>query len=540
MLLAALVGSSWGADVQLGALGGYRGTFDRVGAQAFEEHFFEQSLRAQIDAALVDRALAAWHVGFALDHTLTLGPDRTRVLGYQYDAAVQLWEDGDLPLRLFAARQTTTAERSLIPGFQVSSDTYGYEAGIRPPGLPRIESLGVFQRRRTANLGQIVDERSSVISGHLMHNDNRLLAIAGIEQRRNEDRVADDRRDISEADAFVEYRLDQANSLVARARARRYASNVADASFLLDTFTSDARFTTRPNRRLIGNTFYRITEQAGPDHRSGNGSVGTAWTWYPTETLSGVAQAGIGNTWLGDDGFLGQYANVSANYATWQPTGGYQLFAQTGVASVMDDSDGGVQGGAGGGGVVRRVVGPLQAAVGADVGRQLDSSDRAQSFVRYGWLAEVSTQRVAGLQLQLQLTQGVIDQRLVEEGDSDRFLATGLVAFRPEGRLDVVYGLNVYRDVLDEVASSGTSHAVTARIVASERLQLLGLYQYAVANATDLDALWSHRVDSTVQCRLPFATASGRLSHLLSGGRVTPARNTIVWVELARDFQWRF
>lgn len=111
-LLALLVAPAHSAEVGLGVVGGYRGYFDEVEGAALREQLFEEGLRAELDTALINRALAAWNVGFALDHTMTVGPGaRTRVLGYRYNTDLQLWEDGLLPVRLFGSRQRTSTLR---------------------------------------------------------------------------------------------------------------------------------------------------------------------------------------------------------------------------------------------------------------------------------------------------------------------------------------------------------------------------------------------------------------------------------------------
>ncbi|MEQ1568562.1 MAG: hypothetical protein ABMA64_23190 [Myxococcota bacterium] len=543
VVLTALTADA--ADLSLGALAGYRGWFDEIDGLSMQEHLFEQSLRAELDTALVNRSLAAWNLGFALDHTLTVGPgDRARVLGLRYDTAVELGADSVLPVRLFASRQLTGAEQSLYPGYSVRSNTWGYEAKLAPEGLPRLSTLGLFQRRRTENLDVVRDERTSIVSGNLLHNDNRLLALAEVERRRDEDPITDDRRDVTEADAFLEYRLDPRTSMVGRARSRRYDSLVGGQPYVVDTLTSDASITTRPSRKVSGVTFYRVVDQTLPDQRTGDAAVGTTWTWYPTDELSGVAQVGLGDAWTTDAGgsrsMLGQYLNLSANHTRWRKTGGWQLFAQSGAASLLaGPALGGVQAGAGAGGVLRRAVGPVMVSGGADVARQLDTSAQGLSYLSWGWLAEAQSNPVPGVQLQVQVTEGVVEQQVLELGNSDRLRVTGLVSVRPERQLDLGYGLNLYHDVLDDQRSDGVGHSVTLRAVPTERVQLFGLVQVTSATTSDLAPYQTRRADATVLFHLPIADASARVSRVRSGGPVPPVTQTVVWFELSRDFRWR-
>lgn len=544
VLPALLSSTARGADLSLGALAGYRGWYDQIEGLSLNQHLFEQSLRAELDTALVRRSLAAWNVGLALDHTMTLGAaDQSRVLGLRYDSELRIWEDGELPVRLFAARQITGAEQSLFPGYRVASDTWGYQAALRPPGLPRLQTLGLFQRRVTENLEVVRDDRSSILNGTLLHNDNRLLAFAEVERRRNDDPVTDDRRGVTEADGFLEYRLDRRTSMVGRARARRYLSVVGNQPYLVDTVASDATLTTRPSRKVTGVTFYRVNDQTLPEQRTGDATVASTWTWTPTDEWSGSAQGGFADSWqddaTGERSLLGQYANLSANHAHWRKGGGWQWFGQTGAANVLaGPALGGVQAGAATGGVLRKGVGPVQLSGGANVGRQIDTSPQDLSYVLWGWLGEVQSRSFHGFQVQGQATESVIAQDDPEGGDSDRVRITGLVAFRPEVQLDLSYGLNVYRDVLDEQLSSGLGHSLTARAVPTERLQLLALYQFLVSDAPTLPRYATHRVDGTILLHLPVFDVSARASRLVSLGPYTPVKSSLVWVELVRDFGW--
>lgn len=541
------------ADLSLEAMGRYRGYWGDIDGFAMQEQLFQEQLRAELDTILVRRAIGALNVGFALDHTQTIGPDSTsRLLALQYHADLDLDPGGTFPIRLFASRQITGTSQSLFPGYRVQSDTFGYRAAIRPEGLPRLESSAIVQHRVTENQDVLRDERLSIINGTLAHNDNRLMAFATVEVRRDADPSVDRRRDINEADAYLEYRLDRATSVVGRGRTRRFVSVVDGVPTTVDVNNSEATFLTRPSKKLTGLVYYRVAEQTTDQLRTGDATVGTTWTWYPTREISGAAQVGVGDSWTGDRQTLsstfGEFANVSANHTRWGKNGGWQIFGQTGVASLGTPTANGaalerpvafegVQGGGAAGAIVRRALGPVVLGGGGNVGRQWDTSPRAQSYVAWGWLAEVSTRSWQLFQLQFQATEAVIDQRALDVGDSDRLLARGLVTLRPDVRFDVSYGLNAFRNVLDDEESSGLGHSFGLRAVPLERVQIIGVYQHNEADTGS--RIETDRAELQARFRLPICDASARLQRLRTEVGANVTTETIAWVELSRAFDWR-
>jgi hypothetical protein len=128
---------------------------------------------------------------------------------------------------------------------------------------------------------------------------------------------------------------------------------------------------------------------------------------------------------------------------------------------------------------------------------------------------------------------------VLDIGDSNRLSVRGLAVFRPAARVDLSYGLSVYRDVLDEQESSGVGHGVSLRVDPWDRLQLLGLYQYRTAEAVGLPGAQTQRAEGVAQLHLPLFDLITRLSTVRTTVNETQVTETIGWLEVGRAFDWR-
>lgn len=550
LLPLASVAAALGQDVTALALEGtaaYRGYTQRTPWSRSVEHLLEERLYAAVDSYLVERALAAWHVGFALDHTRTWGSGADAgILGYEYDARLDFWEDGTLPIELFAGRQIANSAVTGYPGFRTQSEVFGYSGALRPVSLPQIRSTGYVQNRDSwGGLGR-EQRRTSVIDGEVSHNDNRLVAVADVAYREDSELITAQERRLTDADVFANYHLEPTMWVTARGRARQHVSRVGGDVVGVENLQSSASLSWQPRDRLGGMSSVSANRAStGPGTFTADANLSQRLNYRFGDHLYLSSQGGLSQSQLEtvDEQavFVGEFANHRTGWIQDHRAGGYRLEHQVGVAALHELGVGwGAQSGTiGNGWAYFQVPGtPLQVTGGVSGGRQWDSSPRDLDYVSWGWEAGIHVLQSHGPSVLVALREDAIDQLSAEEGDSDRFALQSSMGWRLTRDLQLKYGLGAHRDLLDDEFSSGFTHTGSAGVALPASLHAGALYQYSVGNSSALSSLVSHRIDGSVEQQTGIVAVRGRVTWIHLQGRVPTSSEAVFWVEVSRRLGW--
>lgn len=532
--------------VTLDVIGGYRGYGYESEWVDDREALFEQSFQAALDSYFIDRAVSTYHLGFALDHRTAIdnNGDARDAMGYRYDARLSLWPRGDVPITLWANRQIFDAYQSTVAGVRSTSTSYGYSAAVDTGEYtPRIQSSGYLQDLEMVQGDQVELRRNYDIRNSLMHVRNRLVVRGHLDRRRQVYFTDDRARDQTTGEVYADYRITPTTSVNGRARSTSYQAIQNGEVVDLDMQFSDARFRWRPTEKVLGTTYYRSRRSAYDGTYAGENAAGTSWSWRASDLLNTNLVAGVDDAWLETpeeySRFYGQHVNTSAQISAGGRGGSVRLQSQGGLAGIQEVGGGsGVQAGTGVDAQANKVIAShlVRVGVGGGMERQWDSSPRDLDYMAYHWSTTLGTRQFAGISLGLHTSERVVRQLSADEGSSDRFQTTGTARARFSPRVYGSYGLNVYRDVLDEEYINGLAHTLQIDLTPMNHFLITGAYHYSVYDQADLEALWTHRAEATAIWKMRVVNIQARYIRTLSGGRVPDVRSDYVWVELSRRF----
>lgn len=546
-----LSGPAWAGSPQtitLDATAAYRGIDQRSNWDEVQRDDLTQTIELAYDAYLIQRSLASLHLGFALDHRTTFRDgQRSDLFSPRYDARVKLLEGKAVPIVVYADRQAYDALQADVPGSRVVTDTFGYNAAVAPPGMPRLQSRGMVRDYRRESDQGVERILTSDVSGALVHVDERLL-VRGVVDRRVSSRTGGQRRALSDGELYADYQIDPRTDLVARAWTRAYDTVLGGESVRLETQYSDLLLRTRPLPKLSGTTYYRIRRSRMDDLRTDELSTGSTWAWAPTPSTNlglGVGATRTGEVSVsgvgGDPKALhGEFVNARVELGRPTPRGEARLSLLGGLAGVQDPGLGsGLQWGLGAQGIAARAVGKaLRVTLAGDLARQWDGSPAGQTWWGDGWRVGVDTGQLSRLDFQVSAGQANIDK--VGDEDSRQFQVQGRAGLRLFGGLAGSYSLVVYRDVFAASYASGVRHAVR---IAGRPVPSLGLstvYAFDMNDGTGLAPAAAHRVDANVAYTIAHFDLNARLSWAHAGGRTPTTNSVTTWIAVSRSFQWSF
>lgn len=537
-------------EIHLDTIGRYRGFWQTVepGEPGRSDQAFSETLATAFDGVIVERAVASYHLGFALTNDMMVSEHgRSNQFGFTYDLRADVTPRGPTPVSAYARRQSLGYAQGAGPGYRMQTELAGYSAGLMPRGLPALYSTGFTETRRTESGDQVRVERLSEVMGRLAHQQGRLVAMGDVGVRRATDLTGGSQRDVAQGDVYADYRVKKDVKVVARSRVRSVDAAFQGDHVLVGTENSEIAVDWRPGPKTATRFQYRLDRSRTLADSMSSSSASARLLWFPSDGTAAVAETGVGGTWYrpGDlavdtTTYFAEYARVSGD---WNRPGDFPLrLAGTGGVAVVSEPGAGVgvqdgvsvNGSAGG----RFAGGRILVTANASLARQWDTSTQDANYIAGGGVVSVIARGLGPVDLQCLAVTNTVHAMSSGASSSDRFRASGQFTWHPSSQVNGGAGVTLYRDVLDEEFSSGAGYSAYMRATPIQRLQFEGRISSRVLDTTILDDTVYTELNARGTYRFVGFDVSGRVEHSRAGDVSKPARTTVVWAEVSRRFAW--
>lgn len=510
------------------------------------EEGLREELRATFDGYLLDRSLASYKLGVALNNRAIMGEDRSSSqFGYTYDGKVTAWKHGAVPVVVYGSHLTSIPQLEQAPSDRTTSDTYGYQASLALKTLPKLDSSGRYQAIEWMQDGERHREVLSDLNFGIFQVTKSNHARALVERETQRGPTEGTSRDVRRASVDVASRVTDRVEVVARADAREYTTAADDEVSSVGNTDSDALIRYELDGGTTGMTYLQQHRSVLNDSRYDGVAVGSelARAFAGGAYASGSVGATYDTTEEENDvsRFVGEFARTAVGASRMTAFGTYEGGVTTGVAHFSElGVDGGLQGGASvKGSVSRGLFDFFRLHVGGDVRGQADSSTLDQDFAGYGWRGGLSTRRAFGFVLAADVTSNSIRQLSRAEGNSDQLRASAVSRLQMGSLATLQYTMTHDRLMLDGEFSRGLGHSLRVDIKATRTVTLSALaYQNTWETSEFAPSEW-WRAEGLVTWRLFGFTIDGRASRDYARVGDEARASTNVLVTLSRRFAWR-
>lgn len=542
------VARAGGSHLTLGTAAGYEGVAYDAAWMDRTEHAFEEEVRVAWDSHIVSRTFARYHLGVALDNrTLLDGGNVDNTLAWQYDARLDFWKKGTVPVTLFGARQVQNlGGGDGVPSFRATSDLAGFNAGFHPYRLPSVNTRGWWQAVETRSDDVVSRQSTAALSGAVSQSANAAVARAAVDWTRHAGPGDDQVRETRTGALNVDYRASDKVEIVGRGTSRSYSTSYGDVPLDIGTQDADAIVRFRLDKRTRGQAYVQQYRSVFAD--AGYGGLGTGVTASRDFDKGFRGQADAGVTYdvmdeaTGTSRFAGEHLRLQGSQGAGGTWGGYEVVAAAGTAYFTELGEGGglQNAGAVAANANKSLLGNyLRLNAGGEVRRQWDASPQNLDFLGWGWQAGVSTRQMFGLTLSAQANQTIVDQLSQEEGDSDRIRVYGIASHGVRSSLKTTYTFAVERARLDEESSQSVGHTARVDAKVSQYFNVAGmLYQSSWASSAYEPWSW-WRAEALAAFVTHKFVLEGRVSYDWAGGQGTAERGTLFGqLVVSRRFDW--
>ncbi len=532
--------------MELEALAGYSGYDFESDWSTYKQQILEESIRAQYSAWIVERSMASYYVGLTLGRTDDItdyGRDTT--YSFDYDAGIDFWEGGLLPISLYAQRQTRNLAHEAVPSDSVTSQTFGFNADLVPQDLPRVHTRGYLSETYSESLGEQSYMRQWDLSGDVSRYTGRLNAKASVDRYGVAGDASSLERMVDTIRMYADYRLFDDMTAVARGWSRRYVTNSGGTPLVVESQESDSLIRWTPGDDLVGTVFTQFDKTAYDGMSTGESLIGASFGRPNNNKLSTLLSAGY-ETSSYDDGdgireFSGEYLTGELRRRYEGRSWGYLLESQLGSAYYTQiDVGSGPQLGAEARFLLSRYLLKrlFRFQGGGTYGQQYDESPLDLDYRRYGWEAGLESRQMAGLSIYLRADESVIQQLSIDEGNSDRFNLNGVARYAISRNLSMSYVINMNRQILDDdySASTGQSFQTTLRLGQTNLLNF-NIHRYLYENDTTDPWHWTR---FELQARHVQGSSDLQLRAAIdfNTGAIDESETRFIWFEYRRRWQW--
>lgn len=550
-LALALVGGTaraGGETVGLEARGAYHGYGFDSDWSRYREHLFEESLRAEYSAFLIERTIASYNLGLTLGRADYLTENANlRYLRVDYDAFVDIWHDGLLPLKLYARRTTFDLGQDAAPAQHLVSQVMGYSAALVPREGPRLRSQGYLQDTRSESVDQTAFQRRWDLSGDVTHSSDRLSSRASVEREALLGDMVGQQRVVDTARVDATYDVLDTLSVSTQASSRGYLLMNTGEEYRAQADQASTHMRWTPSLRTLGTLSTQLSRRDYAGNRTSSERVAASFGIPSGERWSVMGTTGVESSSYEDadsDGphaFLGEYANALVVRQVEGPHGSLRLEGNGGLAYFQEEEVGGglQQGIAGRALATRTIAGPMFRLVGGGrLARQWDASPRDLDLSIWGWEAALEGRPAARLSFYVQADQLVTRQLSQEEGDSDRYTLYGTLRYALLRDLALEYGVSQHRVDLDGAYSGTLGHSLRTRVdLGRGATWSLSGYRYLYDNDQGAPWWWT-RGESELRFERGLTTLLGRATIDLDSGNTAESTATSAYVELRRRWRW--
>jgi len=516
---------------------------------SYQEHLFEESLRAEYSAFLVERSIASYNLGLTLGRAdlFTNTSSARRFYQVDYNARTEIWKRGMLPVTLYARRQTYDLGVDAVPTEHIVASSAGGTAAFIPDRGPRLRARGYVQDTLQDGLNGSAWQRRWNFGGDAAHHSGRLNGRATLEREGLFGDLIDQQRVVDTAQVDAEYKVLQNLSVSTRMLSRTWQVVDSRGEYRIDTDSLNTHMRWTPRADLLGTATAQIDRRDFAGEGTSSERVGVTFGMPDGQRWTAIGGAGYEASSYddadGEHSFAGEYLDGLVIHQQDGPHGSLRM---EGSGSVARFDELGV-----GGGMQEGLLGRLQASRviagnafrllgGATLGRQWDSSPRDLDQARFGWEASMESRPVRGLSIYVQADQAVVQQLAQDEGDSNRFELYGTLRYLVSRDASLAYGISQNRMVLDDSysASLGQSLSGSFRLTRGLVWSVTG-HRYLFDDDVE-EPWWWTRGETELRLDEGLTSIRARMTVDLDTGDTDRTMATTGYVELRRRWRWQF
>lgn len=533
-------------ELSLEAAGLWRGYAFESDWTSRQEHLFQESVRAGYRSFIVDQAFASYNVGLTLGMADRFESSRRdRFYQLDYDAGVDIWKDGIVPVTLYAQRSTLDASQDAVPYERALRQTLGYTAAFVPKEGPRVRTRGYVSDFGIDASDGTHFERRWDVAGDVSHYGERLSGRATLEHQAVLGDITGQDRVVDSARVDADYHVVEDVDVQVHGLSSGYQFGDGDDAFRMATENANTFVRWTPTKKLLGTVSAQASRNDYDGSSTSSTRLETAFGVSSPEPWGLVGTAGVERSSYGTDGdvhtFTGEFLDARALHhyegvhgeLLVDTTGGIAYFEETGVGGGMQEGcEGRVL-------ASRSLAGNLfRLSGGGRLGRQWDSSPRGMDYARLGWEASAEARPAPGLSLLAYADRLTVVQYTLDEGDSDRFELYGVLRYAPIRHLQLEYGVTQTRQELDASWGSALGQSVRGTAYLTDALSLSLDGHRFVYDDDRGSPWWWTRGATELRYRTGLTMVSVRLAAEAMDGDTAETTSLYGFVELRRGWRW--
>ncbi len=546
VLLGLASPRAWAGTLALDGGLEYRSLSNSTPSYTGREDVFAERLEAAWRDVMMRRAIGTYHLGFSLEHRDTWNVRRTRSWDWGYDAGVDIWERGFVPITIWANRQYLTLTPAGFPGERVKSENYGFNGALTAPGLPTMRVRAYRNDHDSETAGRTKHRDTRDIAAGISHLAGGLMVLGDLQHRQQRSDPEQLLQLSQLGRMLINYRLDKDATVYASAFSRRYDIQHGGERVRIGTQSAQAmgHFVPAPDWR--GSTQASMQQTTQQDSVMGDWALDQRFAWAPGEHLHTAANLGFDSAWQHDAGersaFYGEHLILDHSWDDKVGKVDYRFDFQHGVAYITDTTLGsGVQAGArlGADAAMPLVGRALTAFSAAQAGSQWDTSPRDIDTTNLDARMGIEAQPKNGLRAMIVGEQQAIWQRSQDEGNSSRTELLGEFEESLNRLLGATYVARVGRHALDETTIFYVSQSVRLNSAPTDTTSLTLDYRHE-SFSTGTETNIYDRIESAANQKAGEFRFSARYAWRKGRGAIDDRTESVLWLELARGAQWAF